>query len=210
MSPRPHLMPALAAAILLILLAACSSGPATRFYTLAAVEAVPPVAAKDAAPRADRPVTLVITDLRLPPYLDRPQIVTRDSDNRLHISELQQWGSNLRDDMTRVLTVNLGRQLPAGRVLAAPLHIALQPDYRVEVDVQRFEREANGSVRLAARWWISRGADGALLASPEASFTGPTAGAGDHDALVGAMSATFGELARAIADSIRAGAPGGS
>lgn len=206
MTPRPHLMPALAA---LVLLAACSSGPATRFYTLAAVEAAP-VAAKDAAPDAARPVTLVITDLRLPPYLDRPQIVTRDSDNRLHISELQQWGGNLRDDMTHVLTVNLGRQLPTGRVLAAPLHIALQPDYRIEVDVQRFEREANGSVKLAARWWITRGADGALLASAEASFTGPTAGAGDYDALVGAMSAAFGELARAIADSIRAGAAGGS
>ena len=204
---RPQLMTALAA---LVLLAGCSSGPATRFYTLAPVAEAPPVAAKDAAPRAARPVTLVITDLRLPPYLDRPQIVTRGSDNRLQMSELEQWGGNLRDDMTRVLTENLGRQLPGDRVLAAPFQIAVQPDYRVEVDVQRFEREANGPVRLAARWWITRGQDGALLANPEASFTGPTAGAGDYDALVGAMSTVIGELARAIADSIRARAAGGS
>lgn len=206
---RPHLMTALAA-LAALLLAGCSSGPATRFYTLAAVAEAPPAGAKDPAPRAARPVTLVITDLRLPQYLDRPQIVTRGSDHRLRMAEHQQWGGNLRDDMTRVLAENLGRQLPGDRVLAAPIHTALQPDYRIEVDVQRFEREADGSVRLAARWWLSRGPDGALLAGPEASFTGPPVGADDYEALAGAMSAVFGDLARAIADSIRARAAGGS
>ncbi len=207
MTLRPQLMTALAA---LVLLAGCSSGPATRFYTLAAVAEAPPVAANGAAPRAARPVTLVITDLRLPQYLDRPQIVTRGSDHRLRMTEHQQWGGNLRDDMTRVLAENLGRQLPGHRVLAAPTHMALQPDYRIEVDVQRFEREADGSVRLAARWWLTRGPDGALLAGPGASFTGAPVGEDDYEALARAMSAVFGDLAQAIADSIRARAAGGS
>lgn len=207
MTLRPHLMTALAA---VVLLAACSSAPATRFYTLAAVAGAPPAGAKDPAPRNVRPVTLVISDLRLPRYLDRPQIVTRGSDHRLRMSEHQQWGGNLRDDMTRVLAENLGRQLPGDRVIAAPSHIALQPDYRIEVDVQRFEREANGSVRLAARWWISRGSDGVLLASSEASFSGPPVDEDAYEALVGAMSTVFGDLAQAIADSIRARAAGGS
>jgi uncharacterized lipoprotein YmbA len=197
-------LPLMTALAVLALLSGCSSGPATRFYTLA------PVAAKDAAAQAARPVTLVITDLRLPPYLDRPQIVTRGSDNRLRISEHQQWGGNLRDEMTRVLAENLGRQLPGDRVLAAPTHMALQPDYRIEVDVQRFEREADGSVRLAARWWLTRGPDGMLLASPEASFTGTSVGEDAYEALVGSMSSVFGELAQAIARSIRARAGSGS
>lgn len=207
MSLRPLLMLAFAS---LVLPAGCSSGPATRLYTLAAVAEAPPAGAKDPAPGAARPVTLVISDLRLPQYLDRPQIVTRGSDNRLRITEHQQWGGNLRDDMTRVLTENLGRQLPGDRVLAAPTHIALQPDYRIEVEVRRFEREANGPVKLAARWWISRGSDGVLLASPEASFTGPSVDADAYEALVGSMSAVFGDLAQAIAHSIRARAAGGS
>ena len=210
MTLRPHLMTAHAALAALALLAGCSSGPATRFYTLAAVAEAPPARAKDSSPPAARPVTLVITDLRLPQYLDRPQIVTRGSDHHLRISEHQQWGGNLRVDMTRVLAENLGRQLPGDRVLAAPTHIALQPDYRIEVDVQRFEREANGSVRLTARWWLTRGPDGVLLASPEASFSGPPVDADAYEALAGAMSAVFGDLAQAIAHSIRARAAGGS
>lgn len=192
----------------LVLLAGCSSAPATRFYTLTAV--APPASAKESAPGAARPVTLVITDLRLPQYLDRPQIVSRGSDHRLRMTEHLQWGSNLRDEMTRVLAENLGKQLPGDRILATPTHIALQPDYRVEVDVQRFEREANGPVKLAARWWITRGSNGALLASPEASFSSAPVGEDDHEALVGAMSAVFGELAQAIAHSIRARAGNGS
>lgn len=207
MTLRPLLM---TVCVSLLLLAGCSSAPATRFYTLAAVAEVPRASAKDPAPHAARPVTLVISDLRLPQYLDRPQIVTRGSDHSLRMTEHQQWGSNLRDDMMRVLAENLGRQLPGDRVLAAPTRIALQPDYRIEVDVRRFEREANNSVRLAARWWIVRGSDGTLLASPEASFTGPPVDADAYEALVGAMSAVFGELARAIAHSIRARAAGGS
>jgi uncharacterized lipoprotein YmbA len=207
MTLRPLLMTVCAG---LVLLAGCSSAPATRFYTLAAVAEVPPASTKGPAPHATRPVTLVITDLRLPQYLDRPQIVTRGSDHRLRMTEHQQWGGNLRDDMTRVLAGNLGRQLPGDRVLAAPTHIALQPDCRIEVDVQRFEREANGSVKLAARWWITRGSDGTLLASAEASFTGAPVGEDDYEMLVGAMSAVFGDLAQAIADSIRARAAGGS
>ena len=207
MTLRPHLMTALAA---VVLLAACSSAPATRFYTLAAVAEVPPASTKGPAPHATRPVTLVITDLRLPQYLDRPQIVTRGSDHRLRMTEHQQWGGNLRDDMTRVLAENLGRQLPGDRVIAAPSHIALQPDYRIEVDVQRFEREANGSVRLAARWWISRGSDGVLLASPEASFSGPPVDEDAYEALVASRSTFLGYLSQAFADSIRARAAGGS
>lgn len=194
----------------LVLLAGCSSAPATRFYTLAAVAEVPPAGAKDPALRAARHVTLVISDLRLPQYLDRPQIVSRGSDHRLRMSEHHQWGGKLRDDMTRVLAENLGRQLPGDRVLTAPTHISLQPDYRIEVDVQRFEREANGPVKLAARWWITRGSNGELLASPEASFTGAPVAEDDYEALVGAMSAAIGDLARTIADSIRARAAGGS
>lgn len=207
MTLRPLLMTVCAS---LVVLAGCSSAPATRFYTLTAVTEATPTSAKVPAPHAAKPITLVITDLRLPQYLDRPQIVSRGSDHRLRMTEHQQWGGNLRDDMTRVLAENLGRQLPGDRMLAAPTHIALEPDYRIEVDVQRFEREADGHVKLAARWWITRGSNGALLASPEASFSGAPVGEDDYEALIGAMSAVFGDLAQAIADSIRARAAGGS
>jgi len=191
-----------AALALLALLGGCSSGPATRFYTLDPVVAAPAARPQESAARAAKPLTIVVTDVRLPQYLDRPQIVTRGSDQRLRFAEFEHWGGNLRDEMIRILAENLGRLLPNDRVIAAPHPVPLQPDYRLALEVQRFERDADGRVQLTARWWLTRGADLAPLASPAATFTGGTVGDGSTDALVQSMSTVYGELAQAIARSL--------
>ena len=202
MTPRP---PLIAAAAILALLCGCSSTPATRYYVLS------PTA--EAPARRAAAVVVVITDVRLPQYLDRSRIVTRGGDHRLQVSENELWAGNLREDMTRVLAENLGRLLESGRVIAAPHNLRLQPDYRVEVEVLRFEREPGGRVGLSARWWLTRGSAAALLASPGATLFGAPLGENaPYEALVASMSSVYGELAQAIARSIRsreAGSSGG-
>lgn len=191
------------AIMVIALLGGCSSTPATRFYVLAPVAQAP--LTMSAAEPGKPSVTLIINDVRLPQYLDRPYIVTRDNDHRLQMFEHEQWGGNLRDDMTRVLAENLGRLLASDRVIAAPTSLRVQPDYRIEVEVLRFEREPGGGgrVRLSARWWLTQGADAKLLASPEASFSGESIGeSGAYDAMINSMSVVYGELAQAIARSI--------
>ncbi|RLJ65204.1 PqiC family protein [Sulfurisoma sediminicola] len=189
-------------AALAALLGGCSSAPATRFYTLDPVVASPSAGPQESAARVAKPLTIVVTDVRLPQYLDRPQIVTRGSDQRLRFAEYEHWGGNLRDEMIRILAENLGRLLPGDRVIAAPHPVPLQPDYRLALEVQRFERDADGRVQLIARWWLTRSADLAPLASPAASFAGSAIGDSSIDALVQSMSAVYGELAQAIARSL--------
>jgi uncharacterized protein len=187
------------AAILLfaVALTGCGSSSApTRYYVLT------PLAS--AAPADKRDVAVVVSGVRLPQYLDRPQMVTRGGDNRLQVADFDQWGGNLRQDMTRVLAENLGRLLGSDRVVTAPHALRAAPDFRVEVEVLRFERAPDGRVRLAAKWWLSRG-DGSLLASPGAELAGDTLSeTGGTDALVASMSAVYNELAVAIAQAIRA------
>jgi len=206
--PRAHRVAAIAAAAMTSLLCGCiTPGPRTNFYMLDAVVAAPP----PAAARPAKPVAVVIKDLRLPLYLDRPQIVARNDGNRLEVNEFEQWGGPLREDMTRVLVTNLGRLLGGDRVVAAPYHMATLPDYRVEVDILGFERVPGGRVRLTAQWWISRGADAALVASSEGTFAGePLAADVPYEKLVASMSAVYGELAQAIARSIRPRVAGNS
>jgi uncharacterized lipoprotein YmbA len=190
-----------AAAATLALLSGCASDPATRYYVLAPT--VPASAAKPAA------VSVVIKDVRLPQYLERPQIVTRGGDYRLVLADYELWAGDLRQDMTRVLAENLARLLESDRVLAAPHTFKLQPDVRVEVEVLRFERDPGGKVELAARWWLTRGSDATLLAGKDALIAGtPLAAGAPFEAVVASMSAVYGELAREIARSIQAnGAP---
>ena len=199
------------AVVTLALLCSCSSAPATRYYVLTPVAQAPLAKPQVSAGHAAAPVTLVIKDVRLPQYLDRSQIVTRSDGHRLQMSEFEHWGGNLREDMTRILAVNLGQLLESDRVVAAPYTVRLTPDYRIEVEVYRFERETGGGVILSARWWITRGADATLVASREASFSGVALDEkSSYATLVSSMSAVYGEFAQAIARSIRSSEAAGS
>lgn len=191
--------------LLASLLAGClSSGPATRFYVLTpAVEPQAATARTAALPGTAGQRMLVVTGIRLPRYLDRPQIVTRDAGNTLDWSETQQWAGPLGEDMVRILAMNLGRLLADERVVAAPYPASRPPDYRIEVEIRSFERQHEGRVELTAQWWITRGADGAVVASVEDTFLGhPVARGASYDQLVNTMSVVYADLARAIARSI--------
>lgn len=187
----------LASLFLVLGLTGClGSAPSTRLYQF---ESGADKGGKEATGNTP---TLLVREVRLPAYLDRPQIVTRGAGHRLHIAEFDQWGGDLREDMTRVLVKHLGRALGSQRVFATPVGIALQPDYRLEVEVLRFEREADGQVRLHARWWLARGADLGLLATHEASFSRASSNDSYPD-LVATMTMVYAELVDAIAASIR-------
>lgn len=199
---RMHIITGIATAVLALLLQGCvTPGPATRFYILTPTPGAPPA---ETAARATDGLTIVVKDLRLPIYLDRPQIVSRDAGNHLEFSELEQWGGPLREDMTRVLVTNLGKILDRDRIIAAPYPASSPPDYRIEVDILGFERQPDGRVALNAQWWITRGRDGALHGASKKTFEGaPLADVASYDKLVTSMSAVYGELAKAIALSIR-------
>ena len=77
-----------------------SRGPDTRFYILDPLPLTAPLV-ENADP--ENTMSIEIASLRLPQYLERPQIVTRDEGNRLKMAELHQWGGNLRKNMIRVI-----------------------------------------------------------------------------------------------------------
>lgn len=189
----------------LLSLAGCvTPGPATRAYLLTPTVAAPVTGTHRAAVPETRPRTVVIRDVRLPLYLDRPQIVTRNDGNALEIAEAEQWGGPLREDMARVLATNLGFLLEGDRVVVAPFPASGAPDFRIEVDIRSFERQPGGRVVLAAQWWITRGADGSLQASANEIFNGdPVPADAGYAGLVGSMSAVYGDLARALARRLR-------
>jgi uncharacterized lipoprotein YmbA len=185
-----------ALALAAALAAGCASAPPVRFYV------VTPLA--DAGPPARAPGPgVVVAAVRLPEYLERPQLVTRSGDNRLRLEEFDQWGGNLAKDLTRVMTENLSLLLGSDAVVAAPHTQRARPDYRVEVEVLRFERAGDARVHLAAKWRLLRGADGSPLASPTTVLASePLPEAAGVEGTVAAMSGVYGELSRVIAQAI--------
>jgi hypothetical protein len=185
--------------------AGCASTPSSKFYQLSPAKSQ--AGAKHEVVK-EGAVTIAVGPMRLPDYLDRPQIVTRTGRNELHLSEFDRWAGSLDNDVLMVLVEDLADLLPADRFFVTRwsplLENQLQSLYWVELLVQRFEGTPGGSVVLKAQWGLFS-KDKRFILKRQADITEPVNGAG-YDALVEGMSRALERLSRDIADGIMSAA----
>jgi len=195
----------LAVILALAMLSGCSN-KATRTYVLTADVEQSGAASPQGIPIGVGPVTL-------PKYLDRLQMVTRSGGNSLNQADLDQWGGDLSDNITRVLAINLANLLKTDRVSLYPWTDRAPIDYQVAVTVVNFEQEPDGTVMLDAFWSLVNPSDGKVLvmrrstyretgAAIAATSAGDTA-AHSYDAVAAAMSRDLEALSRDIANEIK-------
>lgn len=198
MSAIMHMRRGLVGALLLVV-AGCSESPPTEFYTLSGMQ-LPPG-------RSSAPSTVVgVGPVTLPDYLDRPQIVTRASGNRVVLASFHSWVEPVDSMFTRVLVGNLSSLLATDNVVSLPQRRPLPLDYQVEVDVDRFDADRSGRAVLDARWRVF-GKDGTdLIGEGRSTIIEPTAepsaGPASYEAIVAAMSKALGRMSSAIAATI--------
>jgi hypothetical protein len=183
----------------LLALAGCGGNAPTRYYFLSSL---PEAGGARSASTPERGVAVGVGPVRLPDYLNRPQIVTRTGPNEFQVAEFNQWGGPLEAEFSRVLAENISVLLPADRVAVFPWSMPYLAHYRVQVTVVRFEADPSGQVGLVARWSIV-GKDGKLLQSVQSSLR-EAAGRQDYEAIVAAMSRALGALSREIAAALQA------
>ncbi len=184
----------LLAMITLTAIAACTGSRETRFYLLAPAPSAAPT-------EAARLSVIGLHPVRLPLYLDRPQIVTRADEHMVQLAEFEHWGSPLREHLTHVLASDLASSVPADRVAVFPWRKETPVEYEVAVEVLTFDGTLGGACGLAAYWFVSSNGGKALLAQGRFANTEP---AGDRYAtLVAAQSRLLAALAREIAAAIR-------
>jgi uncharacterized lipoprotein YmbA len=188
--------PALALGAPLALVAGCLTlGPRpqeTRYYVLEA-EASAREPTRPALP------ALAVGPVRLPAYLDRPEIVTRSGPVRLGVASADRWAAPLDDLFTSVLAEELRAAVPAREVFAQPWPAGPRPEWSVSVDVVRFDGEPDGTAVLEARWTVRRGD---TLANEGVTIARERGGAPQIADTVAALSRTIGALARDIAEAV--------
>lgn len=181
--------------LMLMALAACASSPSIHYYVLdARSEASAQLAQAEQAKSA---ATVAILQLEIPPYLDRPHLVSRDQANQLHIAELHQWGGRLRDNIARTLADDLAERLAPVVVVAAPMPGAMDADSQLLIDIRQFERLADGRVHLRVMWHVQGG--GVERRSFRQHLVSEPVGEGNYTAIAGAMSALLAECAEKMA-----------
>ncbi|GAI83624.1 unnamed protein product [marine sediment metagenome] len=183
----------------LIYLGGCTSTKPSRFYVLSSLSSS---GIEEQAEAEGLDIAIGIGPVKLPEYLDRPQIVTQSSSNELHIGDYDRWAENLQENFSRVLSENLSILLSTDRVFVYPWSGYTPIDYQVEIEVTQFIGKLGESTSLAVRWTIIRGDEKKVLLMQKASFTESTK-TGGYKAIVAAQSKAVTSLSREIAAAIK-------
>ena len=155
-------------------------------------------------------LALGIGPIEFPQYLDRPQIVTRDSANHLILQEFSRWGGRLKGNFTSVLAEALSDELESDRVSIYPWNLSAPVEYQVTVQVSVFEADTAGASVLEARWSVVDVKQQKVRVMARSSYrqaaepaVGVDDGAVDYEAVAAAMSRDVAALASEIAERIK-------
>jgi uncharacterized protein len=181
----------------------CGTSPPVRYFTLASQPPSQTARGADATTYA-----IAVGPVTVPEIVDRPHLVLRTSATQVQVAEQARWAAPLKSEIPRVIADQLARLLTGASTGTSAQRAVSAPDYRVLVDIQRFDSTPGVSAEIEASWTV-RARDGALLAGR--SVAAEPSGAG-YDELVAAHSRALGAVSRGIANAIvklRAGhAPG--
>ena len=138
-----------AAAAFAIALAACGSpAPKERYFTLAAP-------GPGVAPASSQSPSVFVGPVSVPDAVDRSQMVLRTGANQVDVSDDDRWAEPLRSAIPRVIAETLSRELGSSRILASRMTAGTPVDYRVAIEVQRFDSSLDEGATIDALWTIS-------------------------------------------------------
>jgi uncharacterized protein len=182
-------------AMVAAILAACGGSPVREsFYTLSSGEGSA-TAARSASP------AIFVGPVTVPESVDRNQMVLRTGANQVEISEEHRWAEPLKAAIPRVIGETLSRELGTSRVLTSRSGAALPVDYRVAIEIQRFDSSLDEGATVDALWTITTVQGGARRAG-RTRVTEPAA-ARTPAALAAAHSRALERVAREIAAALR-------
>jgi uncharacterized protein len=170
----------------------CSTAPA-RFYSLAST------ATADGTP--GMPAAVMVGPVTIPAAVDQPEFVVQVAPNRVEVNEFNRWVSPLGDGIARTVAGDLVVLLGTPEVASAQL-ANFTPDYRVTIDVQRFESVQGQAATLEAVWTVRKTAGGEIRSGRTVARQ-PVQGQG-FDALAAAHSQALAKMSGDIAAAIRA------
>src|ERR1700722_2919448 len=145
--------------------------------------------------------TIGLGPIDLPKYLDRPEVGIRAAPNRLELSKEDRWGESIQHGFTRSMERDLAAQAGAA-IVVFPWYSTVHIDMQVQIDVYRFETDAQGTATLSAKWTILDSTGKNILYTVESNLTQPSK-PGDNTEAAAALSRTIGDLSGQIANMLQ-------
>ncbi len=185
-------------------LAACSNGEKTARYLID-----PPVSGERLPNRLG---TTELKDVSLPEYASGDEVSWQSADGAVRSNTRQLWA----DSPQRAFTLTLARSISdmsGATVIAEPWPLAEPPRRTLEVRVEKALAQADGSYRLAGRYFVGDSGAGGANQARSFDIAVPLGGDATPAAIARAQSLAIAQLARQIAvlggpgNAVRTSAP---
>ena len=147
-------------------------------------------------------IGVLVGPIRIALYLDRSDVVIRNSQNEVEIADFSSWAGPLPENFSRVLAENLSLWLNTKKVAIFPGSKLPFYDYNVSMNVTRFDGRPGDQAQLRARWVIMDKKKKKMLFNEHTVLDQPT----ENDsiaALVAAQSRLVADFSREIAEAIK-------
>ena len=127
-----------------------SNSPTSRFYALRTLDK------SQISQTLDFPSDRIIGvgPVKIPEFLNRPQIVTEDKNNMFTFAEFDRWGESLDSAINRLLNENLTFILPTASIEIYPWNLFIPVRYKVYIDVVQLKSRLDQDLYFVAQWSV--------------------------------------------------------
>jgi len=137
--------------IFILILSGCvpiANSPNARFYNLCAV-------GKQANIKLDAKDFIIgVGPVKIPEYLNRPQMVTVNKDKTITFAEFNRWAEPLDFALERIINEDLAIMLDGATIETFPWERTVTVKYQVIANVIRLENEFNEQLIFVVQWSI--------------------------------------------------------
>ena len=122
----------------------CSIAPPATFYQLQQ-------STTEAASR-DNNITVLLGPLRVADYLQRENVLQREADGSLSLSQQARWAGSLQDDIGQLLLRQVSAQLGSSRIALYPDRVGIEAQAQVVLSISRLDSGVQQPAVLEAQW----------------------------------------------------------
>lgn len=147
-------------------------------------------------------IGILVGPIRMAMYLDRSDVVIRNSQNEVEIADFASWAGPLPENFSRILAENLSLWLNTKKVAIFPGTKLAFYDYSIGVNVTRFDGRPGGKAHLRARWVILDKKRKNMLFQDHTVLSHPIEN-DSIEAMIASQSRTVVDFSREIAEAIK-------
>ena len=122
----------------------CSIAPPATFYQLQQ-------STTETANR-DNNITVLLGPLRVADYLQRENVLQREADGSLSLSQQARWAGSLQDDIGQLLLRQVSAQLGSSRIALYPDRVGIEAQAQVVLSISRLDSGVQQPAVLEAQW----------------------------------------------------------